>query len=246
MPEVTDRVYNLENLMAQTQMELQKTLMIVQTLSVEMKFFRDEMKDFKDEMKRDRKDFKDEMSGFKDEMKEFKNELRLDRKEFKDEMKQDRKELYKQWGKLSDKLGSIVEDMVAPNIKSIGEKYFNLIDCIDFGIRRIRKHSKDRGKEKEFDIIAVYDNVIILNETKSTPRMDYINDFIDFIKNREFYEYFPEYFDKKIIPVFASFSIPEHMVKHISGHNILAMVMGDENMDIINPDVVKYLKENFL
>jgi len=50
--------------------------------------------------------------------------------------------------------------------------------------------------------------------------------------------------EKKIIPIFASFSIPENIIKHLSGHNIPAMAMSEENMDILNPDVIKYLKDN--
>jgi hypothetical protein len=158
-------------------------------------------------------------------------------KDFKDEMKEDRKKMFKQWGEMSNKLGTIVEDLIVPNVETIGEKYFNLQDCDTF----MTSVKKRKPKEKEFDVIAVYDSHIILVEVKSTTRTGYIEDFIEFIKNKEFYTFFPEYKNKKIIPLFASLHIPENAVKRLSGNNILAMAMGDETMDILNPEVVKYL-----
>lgn len=158
-------------------------------------------------------------------------------KDFKDEMKEDRKKMFKQWGEMSNKLGTIVEDLIVPNVETIGEKYFNLKDCDTF----MTSVKKRKPKEKEFDVIAVYDSHIILVEVKSTPRTGYIEDFIEFIKNKEFYTFFPEYKNKNIIPLFASLHIPENAVKRLSGNNILAMAMGDETMDILNPEVVKYL-----
>lgn len=158
-------------------------------------------------------------------------------KDFKDEIKEDRKKMFKQWGEMSNKLGTIVEDLIVPNVETIGEKYFNLKDCDTF----MTSVKKRKPKEKEFDVIAVYDSHIILVEVKSTTRTGYIEDFIEFIKNKEFYTFFPEYKNKKIIPLFASLHIPENGVKRLSGNNILAMAMSDETMDILNPEVVKYL-----
>ncbi len=38
---------------------------------------------------------------------------------------------------------------------------------------------------REFDAIAVYDDRIILNETKATDRVDYVTDFVAFIQDGE-------------------------------------------------------------
>ncbi|MBC7320918.1 hypothetical protein H5T89_09760, partial [bacterium] len=77
---------------------------------------------------------------------------------------------------------------------------------------------------------------VIINETKSTPRMDYINEFIEVLK--EITDYFPEYTDKKIIPIFSSLYIPEDIIEYLTKKKIYAMVMNDNTMDLVNFDLV--------
>ena len=197
----------------------------------EMLNFKDEMLDFKDEMrgfKDEMLNFKDEMRGFKDEMLDFKDEMR----EFKDEAKTDRKQMNKQWGELANKMGTIVEDIVAPNIPRIAMEYFGFSDIEDFMVRRQVRNKKDRAKRREFDVIAVGENQVIINETKSTPRIDYIDAFIEVLAQIE--DYFPEYAGKKIIPIFASLYIGEDVVNYLTRNKIYAMGMGEETMELLN------------
>jgi hypothetical protein len=178
-------------------------------------------------------------------IKEMKDDAAQIRKEMKDDAAQIRKETNYKWGKLAEKLGTLVEDMVAPNIKSIAKKYFNLTECEDFITNRVKRHPVDKGREKEFDVIAVYGDTVILNETKVTPRMKYVEEFIEFVKKGTFYEFFPEYNGKILIPIFASMNIPDNVITHLSRNNILAMAMGEENMDIVNPEIIQYIKVRF-
>jgi len=76
-------------------------------------------------------------------------------------------------------------------------------------------------------------------EAKHNPRPEYAVDFINFINSKEFFAYFPEYKEKKLIPVFASFYIPENVLKKLSKNNIYGMGTGDDTMDILNFDDVK-------
>jgi hypothetical protein len=78
---------------------------------------------------------------------------------------------------------------------------------------------------------------VIINETKSTPRIDYINDFIDVLK--EITDYFPEYRDKQIIPIFSSLYLPEDIVDYLTRNKIYAMGMNDDTMDLLNFEKVK-------
>jgi len=227
MPQLVERVDNLEYLMAQSQL-------MFQGLVVEMKDFKDEMKDFKVEMK----EFKDEI---RNDTRTFKIQTQATIDKLSKELEQDRRLLRRELADIAKKMGTIVEDIVVPCIDFIAEKYFGLRDWEDFAVRRKKKKPADKSKEKEFDIIVVYDDKIILNETKSTPRQTYADDFIEFIKKGEFYEYFPEYAGKKIIPVFAALYVPDNIIKYLSANNILVMAMSGENMDIINPDIVKNL-----
>jgi len=221
MPTTEERVNRLDNIMielADAQMRTQASLKrFSDETQASLKKLSDEMQDFKNEMR----EFKDEMQDFKDEMREFKEEARADRKQ-----------MNKQWGELARKMGTIVEDIVAPNIPRIAVEYFGFSDIEDFMVRRQVRNKKDRAKRREFDVIAVGENQVIINETKSTPRIDYINDFIEVLPQIE--DYFPEYTGKKIIPIFSSLYIGEDIANYLTRNRIYAMMMGEEMMEIIN------------
>ena len=145
---------------------------------------------------------------------------------------QDRKQWNKHWGDLSNKMGTIVEDIVAPNIPRIAKELFGCEELDDFMIRRWVRHKKDRSKRREFDVIAVCEEKVIINETKSTVRIDYINQFLDILP--EITDYFPEYADKTIVPIFSSLNLNEDMINYLTKHQIYAMAMGDETMVLLN------------
>jgi len=170
------------------------------------------------------------------EMKEFKNEM----KEFKNEMKRTVREMNLRWGDLANKMGTIVEDIVVPNIHSIAGKYFGCKnDFDDFMVNRKKKNIKDPSKHREFDVIAVFDEKVILNETKSTVGIKSMENFIEFIKSGEFFDYFPEYKDKELIPVLSSLYISEDVVKYLSKNKIYALAMKEETMDLLNPEIIQ-------
>jgi len=152
--------------------------------------------------------------------------------EFKDEMREFKREMNKRWGELANKMGTLAEDIVAPNISGIAREYFGCSDIKDFMVRRRKKNTKDASKVREFDVIAVCDDKVIINETKSTPKIEYINEFINVLK--EIYDYFPEYRGKKIIPIFSSLYIPEDLVTYLTKNRIYAMAMKDDTMDLLN------------
>lgn len=166
-----------------------------------------------------------EMQAFKDEMQAF-----------KDEVNEDRKRMNREWGNLANKMGTLVEDIIVPNIRGIARRYFNCNEVEDFMIRRRKRNARHREKIREFDVIAIYEERVIVNETKSTPRMSYIDDFADLLG--EFYDYFPEYMGKEVTPVFASLYIEDDVVEYLSEKGIYAMGMKDDTMALLNVDNV--------
>ena len=102
MLETTERVDRLEGLMAEVAHAQMRTEMSLLALSKESREFKGEMKEFK----------------------EFKEEMR----EFKEEAERDRRRMNKAWGDLANKLGTTVEDVVAPNIPRIGREEFAMGD----------------------------------------------------------------------------------------------------------------------
>jgi len=224
METVAQRVDRLEQVMIELVEQSKITQREVARLSTEMLEFKEEMRAFKEEMRA----FKEEMRAFKEEMRVFKDEM----KAFKDEMREFKKEMNKRWGELANKMGTLAEDIVAPNISGIAREYFGCSDIKDFMVRRRKKNTKDASKVREFDVIAVCDDKVIINETKSNPKIEYINEFINVLK--EIYDYFPEYRGKKIIPIFSSLYIPEDLVTYLTKNRIYAMAMKDDTMDLLN------------
>ena len=202
----------------------------------EMKAFKDEMKEFKDEMK-EFKDgvvvFQDEMKAFKNEMLEFKNEMKDfkdEMREFKIEVNEDRKRMNKQWGELANKMGTIVEDIVAPAIGPVVRKYFNC-DPQEIAIRIKRKKN---GLKDEFDAICVCKDKVFLFEVKSTPRPEYVFDFKN-KKKDNFLKLFPEHKDKELVLIFASLRLEEDILNLLTKQKILGMAYREwEYMDILN------------
>ncbi len=241
MQKLESRVDSLENIVKElvkaqikTEKEIQDLAKELRNFKNEMKAFKDDMLDFKDEML----DFKNEMKAFKDEMLDFKEEMRAFKEEmlaFKEEMKIDRKNMNKQWGELANKMGTVVEDIVAPNIPRIAKEYFGCLEIEDFMIRRKVMNKLDRSKKKEFDVIAVCEDKIIINGTKSTANVENARDFINSLN--DLFDYFPEYRSKKIIPVFSSLYIPENVIGYLSKNKVYAMAMNEDTMDILNPEL---------
>ena len=183
-------------------------------------------------MEKDTQELKKEMRAFKDEMKEFKDEM----SDFKREMREDRKKAFEQWGNLANRIGTLAEDVVAPCVRSIAEKYFGCRDEDDFMVRRFKRKPKDRGSRREFDVIAVYDDAVVIADVKSTPRAQYIDDFVNVLK--EFYDYFPEYKGKKLVPIFASLYLPDEVIAALTRNAIYAMATREDMMDLMNYEAV--------
>jgi hypothetical protein len=171
-------------------------------------------------------DLHNEMNDFKDEMHDFKKEMQ----DFKNEMA-------RKWGELANRLGILAEDVVAPNLVPAARNYFGCQgEPLDFMPRRVKAHSKEKGRSREFDAIAVFEDTVLLSETKSTPRSEYVKDFSQVIQ--EFYDYFPEFAGKRLIPIFASLNIEESIIKQATKNKIYVMALKGDTMEILNYDEV--------
>ncbi len=141
------------------------------------------------------------------------NRLSREMQDFKKEMREDRRAVNKQWGELANKMGTIVEDIVAPAVRPAVRKYFGC-ETSDFMISRRRK-DKSLNLTGEFDVIAVSEDKVFVVETKSSPNEEYLHKFID--KIEVFKRLFPEYGDKEIVPIFASLRFDEELIRALCG-----------------------------
>ncbi len=75
---------------------------------------------------------------------------------------------------------------------------------------------------------------MLLNESKSTARPEDARDFVNFVNSGEFALYFPEYRERRIVPVFSSLYIQPDLVRYPTRNGIYAVAMGEEVMQILN------------
>jgi hypothetical protein len=151
---------------------------------------------------------------------------------FEREMRDSRRAMDKKWGDLANKLGTIIEDILAPNVHRLASEHFRFESILDSMIRRTRRCPDRPEIESEFDVIVVGPAAVILGEAKSTPSIEYVDAFHE--KVQTFFDFFPEYRGKRLIPIFGSWAIPDALVDRLTGHGIYAMRMGADTMELAN------------
>ena len=104
--------------------------------------------------------------------------------------------------------------------------------------REEMKRQADRER-REFDALYVGTRAVLLNETKSSPRMSDAQAFAEFLESGEFARYFPQYRELPIVAAFSSLSIPDDLVTWLTRRGIYAIAMGDEAMQVLNLDAVR-------
>lgn len=147
----------------------------------------------------------------------------------------------RRWGELANRLGTVVEDIVAPNLPRIAQEFFGFTLVEDIMVRRRVRSKQDSARQREFDVIVVGvtgegERQVIINETKSSPRAEDVDRFLDTLAQLD--EYLPEYQGLTVHPVFASLSLPEELVQYMTRRGVYAMAMGDETMVLLNYDAV--------
>ncbi len=233
--QLKEAVYEVSRLMAQNSLETRENLA---QLSLEMKSFKDEMAEFKDEMAKNSLETKEnlarlslEMGEFKDEMREFKNEMSDSKKRMEEEQRRFNLEL----GNIANRQGRMTEDIVAPSICRVMKEALDIDDregCIP-NIRVIRAFKGDKSKTREFDVIAECREYVLVNETKSSPNAQDVDNLLQTILLVR--DYFPEFHDRKIVGAIASVEIDPSVVDYATSKGVLALAVGDELMDIQNP-----------
>ena len=194
----------------------------VARLSREMREFKDEMREFKDEMG----EFKNEMGEFKNEMSDFKNEM----SDFKDETRREHRELNRKWGEMANRLGTIVEDLVAPSLARVVHEVCGE-EIIDLSVRRKRKLPD--GRVQEFDAVAVTPTLVCLNSTKSTLRSADVDALVAEIDRLR--EFFAEFRTIPVIGILATLAVEDSVLRHANRLGFVVLAIGDELMEVRNP-----------
>ena len=211
------RVDRLEDMMADLTAN-------VKQLSIETRAFQQEMREFKDEMR----EFKDEMREFKDEMREFKD--KTDR--YIVEMRNESREMNRRWGDISNSLGMLVENIVAPSIPRVLQE---VLGCPDGGEQFLTvryKSVQPDGRTREFDAIAGCGDFLLINETKSRLGPSDIDSFIEVLKTAR--DFLPQYAERKIVGALATLYLDPSLVTAGEHRGLLMLGMTDQAMEVLN------------
>ena len=129
-------------------------------------------------------------------------------------------------------MGTIIEDILAPNLRRLAREHFGFERLEDFMMRRSRRRPDQPAIESEFDTLVVSPDAVILGEAKSSPSLASADDLA--AKVATFFDFFPEYRGRRLIPILGSWGIPDPVVERLTAHRIYAMRMGEETMELVN------------
>ena len=140
----------------------------------------------------------------------------------------------RRWGEIANKMGTLAEDLIAPNIPRVLRE---IVGCpaehIEFAAVRVRKrHAQQPGRVKEFDVVVVCDNYVLVNETKSSLNAKDVDDFLATLE--EIRHFFPEYKTHKFIGAIATLYMPPEVAKYAERQGLIALGFGEENIDVLN------------
>ena len=191
------------------------------------------------EWEQDRQQRERERQEWERQEQERQEQERQERERQYQQWERDRRAMNKQWSELAAKMGTVVEDIVAPSVRRMARELFDCGEELLFTSRIDRVRSDDRSRRREFDVLYVGDRAVLLNETKSSPRNADARRFVRLVRSGEFFLYFPEYKDLPLVPVFSSLSLPADLVTYLTRNGIYALAMGDEAMQVLNLDAVR-------
>ncbi len=140
------------------------------------------------------------------------------------EMRQSIAEVYQ-------KMGTLAEDLVAPSVPRILE---SVVDCSAepemLGVR-MRKRLPD-GRSQEYDVVAICDDFLLINETKSRLRPEDVPAFVERLEQVR--EFFPEYADKRVIGALATFYVDQSLVVHGERQGLIMLGVIGGLLEVLN------------
>lgn len=141
------------------------------------------------------------------------------------------KEMDRKWGKLANKLGTVLEDITAPNIERFASEEFGFPSVRDLFVRAKRTSAVGPERQGEFDVVCTGPGKVIYAEMKSTPSLRSVAKFQE--KLGEFFDFFPEYRSYELVGVYASWSLEKPMRLAISAAGLYGVTMADDTMEIV-------------
>jgi hypothetical protein len=150
---------------------------------------------------------------------------------FKDNVERDSRALRQEMARLSNKMGTLAEDLVAPSVPRILQEVVNCSEIPAMLGVRIRKRLPD-GRSQEYDVVAICGDYLLINETKSRLRPEDIPAFIE--RLREVRTFLPEYADKQIVGALATFYVDPSLIAYVERQGLIMLGVVDGLMQLLN------------
>jgi len=171
--------------------------------------------------------------GFKELRKSLADSQQRNEQGFK-ELRKNIANSRKELGQISHRLGTLVEDLVAPSLPRVLRE---MVNCpaeeeVLTNVRVRRRHPTQKGKMLEIDAMADCGHYVLFNETKSQFTPEKVKTFLE--KLAIVKDYFPEYQSHQIRGCIASLYLDKSLVEYASRQGLLALASGEYLMTVQN------------
>ncbi len=146
-----------------------------------------------------------------------------------EQAEKERRDFNRRMVELSDSMGTLVEDMVAPNADRLAAQIFGDDPVIDISQRVRRRRG---GESMELDLLAAGSRNVMVVESKRRLRTEDPDSFL--LKLQKLVDFFPEDAGYRIVPVMASVTIEPSMVSNLTRRKVYGIAFGDETMELVN------------
>lgn len=146
-------------------------------------------------------------------------------------MEAETRKMKQAWRNLANKMGTVAEDVVAPNIPRLAVEELGFAEVEDLMVRVRRASRRGEKRRREWDVICSGPGKVIVVEVKSTPSVDNIREVPE--RLAEFFDFFPEYEGRERIGALASWAIDPDLRTVISEMGLYGLAMGEDTMKIV-------------
>jgi len=170
-------------------------------------------------------------------MATFKDKIRKDMRVFEHRMTTATDELNEMWGNLANKMGTLVEDIISPNVRGVAEKYLSVHSLGPLTVGCDRRIADEPDSEHWFDVVASSDSRFFIVVAAATTTNSYTQRFVALLPRLP--EYSPEAGGREFIPIFSALRASPDAVKYLTRHGVYCMVIGGGSMVLTNFDEVR-------
>lgn len=144
----------------------------------------------------------------------------------------ERKESNKRWAEISDSMGTLIEDMVAPCGFQLARAIFATEEAETSAIRIKRKNPAKPGHTMELDLLVTGATKVLVVEAKRRTDAAKVTEYRD--KLGLLPEFFPELAGKTVYAAVASVYLDTSVIAFLNREKVYGIAMGDEVMQVVN------------